>query len=639
MSVFRREIAGLRALAVASVVLFHVKLRAFAGGFVGVDVFFVISGYVITRGILIGFQAGKFSLSRFYARRIRRIVPALVFTVAVTYLAGALWCSPLMFLDLAKECTHALLSIANIQYWRESHEYFAPTSDELGLLHCWSLSLEEQFYLVWPVFVVLAQRSGRTFIAILAVSVASLVAADVFARSDASAVFFLMPFRIYEFGCGAAVIFIERLIISSRLREMLSAAGIATILGSVSVFRSGMPHLELALLIPCVGASAVILAGSQTAGGRLLSATVAQGLGTISYSMYLCHWPIIFFARFIFGEGVDGFAGITLMLATTLIVAIAMYWFIERPFLVSPAYKTANLRRTTAAFSIVILPFAGLTHATFLSRGFEWRVPASQKEFAHFQDFPSGRDILPVEGPVTFELVGDSHATQYMAGLTLLRRDLGINMEVIAGAHCPILYGVSLKDRFYREGCLEVRDRSLARIDQSSARRIIFVQSWALYDDAEIEFEEAGLANDDRNNRFSKLERALEATVGRFVAAGKRILLFGSQVNADCVFDHARLLQGPLPHAPLTPCLPGKRVVAETSGAAVNAILERIEAKWPDKVKLLRPVDYFCDSECKTMDAGNWLYFDRTHFSVAGSYYMVRRIEAPLTSFLRTAAD
>ena len=145
MSVFRPEIAGLRALAVASVVLFHVKLRAFAGGFVGVDVFFVISGYVITRGILIELQAGKFSISRFYARRIRRIVPALVFTVAVTYLAGALWCSPLMFLDLAKECTHALLSIANIQYWRESHEYFAPTSDELGLLHCWSLSLEEQF--------------------------------------------------------------------------------------------------------------------------------------------------------------------------------------------------------------------------------------------------------------------------------------------------------------------------------------------------------------------------------------------------------------------------------------------------------------------------------------------------------------
>jgi hypothetical protein len=226
-----------------------------------------------------------------------------------------------------------------------------------------------------------------------------------------------------------------------------------------------------------------------------------------------------------------------------------------------------------------------------------------------------------------------------MAGLTVLRKSLGINMDVIAGAHCPILYGVSLRDRFYREGCLDVRDRSLARIEQSGIARIIFVQSWALYDDEEIEFEGAGPASDDHENRFSKLERALEETVGRLVGAGKRILLIGSQVSADCGFDRARLLQGPLPHAPLAPCPPGKREVAEASGALMNAVLERIKAKWPDNLELLRPVDYFCDAECATMDAGNWLYFDRTHFTVAGSYYMVRRIEAPLSKFLLAAAD
>src|ERR1700731_4896636 len=163
---FRNEIAGLRAVAVVSVVLFHLRVGGFQGGFVGVDVFFVISGYLITRNILRDLAADRFSLIRFYTGRARRILPALIFTVAFTYLLGALWCSPLMFLDLAKECTHALLSIANIQYWRESHQYFAPNSDELALLHCWSLSLEEQFYLVWPVLIVLAHRVGRAFAAI-----------------------------------------------------------------------------------------------------------------------------------------------------------------------------------------------------------------------------------------------------------------------------------------------------------------------------------------------------------------------------------------------------------------------------------------------------------------------------------------
>src|ERR1700745_466464 len=136
---FRSEIAGLRAIAGVGVVLVHIRIRGFDGGFVGVDVFFVISGYLITRNILADLRLGHFSFGQFYVRRVRRIYPALIFTVVMTYVAGALWCSPLMFLDLAKECTHALLSIANIQYWRESERYFAPNADELALLHFWSL--------------------------------------------------------------------------------------------------------------------------------------------------------------------------------------------------------------------------------------------------------------------------------------------------------------------------------------------------------------------------------------------------------------------------------------------------------------------------------------------------------------------
>src|ERR1700742_1649143 len=217
---FRPEIAGLRAIAVVSVVLFHLKIAGFQGGFIGVDVFFVISGYLITRNILADLDSGRFSFGQFYTRRLRRIFPALIFTVILTYLAGALWCSALMFLDVAKEGTHALLWISNIQYWRESHQYFAPNSDELALLHCWSLSLEEQFYLLWPLFIVVAYRFGRTFEAIAIAAVVSLLSSIAVTRSDPSATFFLTQFRIYEFGCGAMVLVLE-----ARLSLGRTAAG------------------------------------------------------------------------------------------------------------------------------------------------------------------------------------------------------------------------------------------------------------------------------------------------------------------------------------------------------------------------------------------------------------------------------
>ena len=196
MTIFRPEIAGLRAIAVAVVILFHLKVEAFSGGFVGVDVFFVISGYLITRNILTDAAADTFSIGRFYGRRTRRIFPALIFTVVLTYIIGALWCSPLMFQNIAKESTHALLSISNIQYWRKSYKYFAPTSDELALLHVWSLSFEEQFYLVWPIFLVFAQRLKRTQEFIIFSTLGSLAGAVIVARFDASAAFFLTPFRI-----------------------------------------------------------------------------------------------------------------------------------------------------------------------------------------------------------------------------------------------------------------------------------------------------------------------------------------------------------------------------------------------------------------------------------------------------------
>ena len=152
---YRPDIDVLRAIAVGAVVFFHLRLAGFDGGYVGVDIFFVISGYLITGNIPLDIAQQRFSFAEFYARRARRILPALIATIMLTFVAGALWLPPELLRQLAKEATHGLLSISNFQYWREAKQYFAPASEQLGLLHLWSLSLEEQFYLFDPLVLLL----------------------------------------------------------------------------------------------------------------------------------------------------------------------------------------------------------------------------------------------------------------------------------------------------------------------------------------------------------------------------------------------------------------------------------------------------------------------------------------------------
>jgi peptidoglycan/LPS O-acetylase OafA/YrhL len=618
-SAFRAEIAGLRAIAVIAVVLFHLRADSLQGGFIGVDIFFVISGYLITRNILLDLRAGRFSLGQFYVRRTRRIYPALIFTVVATYLCGALWCSPQMFLDLAKECTHALLSISNIQYWRESHQYFARDSQELALLHCWSLSLEEQFYLFWPLFLVLACRLGRTFQIIALAAFASFLFSLIVARTDPQAAFFLMPFRIFEFACGALVLLLE-----SRFRpgdtaaNILSAAGLFCIAASALLFNSDMPYLAAAGLLPCLGAATIIWTGGKTRAATLLTNPVMVGVGAISYSLYLCHWPIIFFARFIFGEAANSATAILMMVALMTAVAIGMYLLIERRFIQPAGARPVTFWKNAAAFGLVILPLVAITHTTFLQKGFAWRLPREAEELAHLQSYPTGRDIEPVSGAAGFSLVGDSYAAQYMAGLSPVMKPLNMRFNILAGSGCPILDGVIVKGPL-SEDCRSLRDRTLLKLEQTDLP-IAWTQAWEFYSDKTVGFES------ETGGTFARrLQHAIERTIGRITARGQRLLIIGAHVTPGCRINRPRLLQGPLPHAPEPPCPPISRQSVEQSTAPIDRMFTRIQAKQPGKFELLRPTDYFCDETCPVVKDGVWLYSDHMHFSVAGSQYIVNR--------------
>jgi peptidoglycan/LPS O-acetylase OafA/YrhL len=631
---FRNEIAGLRAIAVIGVVLFHLKVAGLQGGFVGVDVFFVISGYLITRNILRDIKLDRFSFGGFYLRRARRILPALIFTVVLTYLVGALWCSPLMFLDLAKECTHALLSIANIQYWRESHQYFAPNSDELALLHCWSLSLEEQFYLVWPLFIVLASRTGQPYHAIGLAALLSLLAAIGVSSTDPLAAFFLMPFRIFEFAAGALVLAVEsRFRPSQAVAEGFSAGGILCIVASMLLLKSGIPHLEVATLVPCLGAAATIWAGDRTQMSGIITNRVMMAIGAISYSLYLAHWPIIFFARFIFGTSADTWLGILAMVAVMLIVATAMYAFVERRFMLSSLPRRGGAIRYAAGMASIILGLAAITHLTFLSKGFAWRLPSAQSEQTHLQSFPADEDIHNVAADVGVEFVGDSLVLQYEYGLRSIMQQRQIGFRSAGGSGCPIFLEVASRSAL-RNQCIEARDRALKLIE-STDQPIIYAQLWRLYDDASIDYgADTTEPIPSVKGSFRKLQLALERTIEKAVAHGHRVLLLGTQIDPGCFINVPRLEQGPLPHAPLPPCPVTTKDAAEQAIAPIDDVLGRIAARWPDKVTLLRPVNYFCDEECPVVANGLWLYNSRIHLSLAGVDYLVGRSAKVFRSFL-----
>ncbi len=318
-----------------------------------------------------------------------------------------------------------------------------------------------------------------------------------------------------------------------------------------------------------------------------------------------------------------------------LAVASVMHVVVERRFIEAQGQPRLSFARTSAVFASIIFPLVALTHLTFVSRGFLWRLPPAQLQTLHLQEFPGNADLGGTDGPVGVQFLGDSLMGQYAYGLKAVMRDLHLDYQATGGPGCPMLTGVTSSNPARREFCRTARDRALAQISQNTLP-IVFTQLWRLYDDASIDLDtpEAG-ALPPVKGAYNKLRLALRPTIETLLAQGHRILLVGAQVDPGCPIDQPRLLPGPLPHAPQAPCPAISRSAAERSVAPIDQILAGVRDNWPDRVTLLRPVDYFCDAECPVTRDGLWLYTSRIHLSLAGSDYMVSRSKDAFLIFLR----
>ena len=451
---YRPDIDGLRAVAVISVLVFHIGLSRFQGGFVGVDVFFVISGYLISSIIFAEINASRFSIVGFYERRIRRIFPALFAMLAVSTVAAALCLLPSELVDYAKSMLSATCSASNIFFWLHSGYFDAPTSKPL--LHTWSLAVEEQFYLTFPLLLLLVRRVfPRSLRAVVGVLFAgSLIAACIVVRRDPDTAFYMPYTRAWELLLGTLLSL--KILPALRVRyyrELAALIGLGMILWSVVFYTQATLFPGFSALLPCVGSALIIWAGE--AGGSLVSKVLswrpAVFIGLISYSLYLWHWPVIILRQMglLVGLGSLGLAGHLAFLSThrfdmlveivlSFVLAVLSWKFVELPFR-SGSLRLAGKPLFALAGSVVLCFLVGgvwVIAAQGIPRRFPERalqVASSLQSRGAFQSMRTGSCFITTEyhfeaydrstclhedaRKKNYLLVGDSHSAMLWSAL------------------------------------------------------------------------------------------------------------------------------------------------------------------------------------------------------------------------------
>jgi len=512
-SYFRPDIEGLRAIAIGAVLLFHAGVPWAEGGFIGVDVFFVISGFLIT-GLLVREwnDHGRIDLVVFYARRFRRLLPAALLAIVVTVVASWFILSELRFPSVAVDAAAASLYVSNIRFAAESIDYLGAETAPSPLLHFWSLGVEEQFYLFWPLVVLLSLRLlalRRLWIVVAAMAVVSLALALVWTDIAAPWAFFSLPTRAWQLGAGA-LIAIGVLRLPRRTPPLAATAltwlGLALIGVGVLVIGTDTPYPGTAALLPVVGTALAIIGTSHTRGlpARLLATRFPRWIGRISYSLYLWHWPILVLVPIALGVESVWF-NLGLVLVATLIAwaSTELYEAPIRHGRILSMRPSASIVVAVAASVVVAVGALALGNAVAGTRwtpgdvdevavrsielpapvrsgpvpddlvppldGAYWDLPAGYADDCHL-DFPETDAPECVYGPegaeTTVFLFGDSHAQQWLPALEVLATDRDWRLRAITKSACPLVDGTvwnGVLKRGYRE-CDAWRERVLELI-------------------------------------------------------------------------------------------------------------------------------------------------------------------------------
>ncbi|MFZ4801552.1 MAG: acyltransferase family protein [Chlorobium sp.] len=653
---YRPDIDGLRAIAVLAVLFFHTEVPGFSSGFVGVDIFFVISGYLITSIILKDLRANRFSIARFYERRIRRIFPAL-FPVMVFVLAvGAYLFDQSAFKNLGKSITATTLFSSNIIFWRESGYFDAP-SLEKPLLHTWSLSVEEQFYIVFPIVLMLIGRylKGRYLPLVLAAFVLSFGASVYGVAHYPGATFYLVPTRAWELLAGSLLALGVFPAPSSVWQKNLFAfTGLIMIGCSIFLYTEATPFPGLAALLPVMGSGLIIQSGrggGMYSAQKLLATRPLVFVGLISYSLYLWHWPLVTFTKYLLFRSMNGYdsAGIII---TSFILASLSWKFIEQPFRGKEALIPGRNRLFVLA-GFVMAMFIGSGFLIYLQKGMGGRIspeivrvvdkakndPVWNLHWKWEEQTASiGKGIdPPIVGdkksiPI-FALIGDSHASALIPAMEQNAVINNISGYMITQSSVPFLLGIAKKYMKNDNNIDEVKYNN-AVIDfvkkNKNIQTVILVSRWAANisgawrqkGEESISITLTDKQSNNNQTNTSTFRIGLKRTVDALLKLNKKVVLVTDYPEIGYDVPRSYYFSARWPEIFNVDSI--RPTVAEYNERqkAANAIIEEI-ANLPG-VTRIRTERRFFDEYGKgiIMASGELLYRDDDHLSTAGALYV-----------------
>lgn len=631
---YRPELDGLRAVAVVSVFLCHLGMTPFSGGYVGVDVFFVLSGFLITQIIAADLRAGRFSLANFYERRIRRIVPALVFVCAFSTVAAVAVLLPNELKAYATSLLAAALSVSNV-WFSSMTGYFDPAAATQPLLHTWSLGVEEQFYVAFPLLLALAYRLGQKGVSLFVCGafVISLAMSIALTPDNNRSAYFLIHTRAWELLLGSVIALgLIPAPVRTWQRESASTIGLLAIAVAVVCFGEKTPFPGYAALLPCLGAVLIIWAGGTTLVARGLSYAPIVFVGLISYSLYLWHWPLIVFAKLLLVQPFTPFQQLTLIAVATAL-SIPTWRFVETPF----RRRSGAMSSRKAVFAGGGLSLGALAIAAAMLVGVQGmpnRFPSEILSIAaaaqdasprrgacHFDgtlagDFDKSCVLGAPVAPATI-VYGDSHGAELAAALGALAEFRNESVRELTASSCPPSIGFAHPGR---PECAAYNAKTLKHLVALPPTTIVIATNAVAW----------------THEYSAEFLRGLEQALHALSSAGHRVIVFGQ------VPPHPNQL--PVPATLARQAMLGTKPETYAFRPDMNA-LRKLDATLAGLASAagatyISLLPALCnENECKAAIDGAVLYFDDNHLTVAGEKLIAAKLLAPVLWPGETAAQ
>jgi peptidoglycan/LPS O-acetylase OafA/YrhL len=646
---YRPDIDGLRTLAVVPVILFHAGATWLPGGFVGVDIFFVISGYLISSIILRESAAGNFSFLRFYERRLRRIIPALLVVLIVTVAVFQVIALPDQAQQTAESGIAALLSVSNFYFWRTSG-YFAPAAEFMPLLHTWTLAVEEQFYLLFPlvVLVLLKLRLPIKWVFVMG-TVAAFALGYWLSLEKPSVAYYLLPARAWELAIGAVLaVGVVPAVRGALMREFLPAFGIGLIVFSMFYIRSDMLFPGWVALMPCLGTAMVIHAGGQSwVAQKVLAARPVVFVGLLSYSLYLWHWPVLTALR-VRTASVHLDLPVTVgAIAITFLLAWASWRYVERPF---RNKRDMPIRRMLGVLGAGSALVAGIVTVSISTGGFSGRLSerasallAGAFDTEHFQFCPEGSfenacQFGINEEPVRLVVIGDSHTPMLHRPMDTIAERMGGRGVLWWHSACPLLDGAWRENDGYRDVCFAFKEQAFSELQALlNLDTVILVGSWVgqlslAGDRVSYPFIDHESRNTSRVESLQAFERSMSRTLTKLNDLDVNVIILGPSPGAG--FD--------VPRALALADLNGIDRPAAVATSSVREVQMQVDVLISSVTNDLENVSYvpvwdvFCPLESCALTIGNTsLYSDGGHLSGLGATEflgpaLIQRVNAAL---------